>query len=188
MLCSHEAPTETVISALRHGKRAGARTVLNPAPFRGLSLEVLMRADIVTPNESELRESLLLNDSETPLTTAGGAVELTRRLCMESRPDSRSAVAVTMGERGVAVVVVGNAGLDVTQVAAPRVRAIDTIGAGDAFNGVLAAHLALGESVLAACRHAAAAGAMVATMLGARPSFGPGMPAMNSPSSTSKSV
>ena len=54
---------------------------------------------------------------------------------------------------------------------APRVRAVDTVGAGDCFNGALASALSAGLAVEAAIRFAAGAAARSVTRPGAQPSF-----------------
>jgi ribokinase len=71
---------------------------------------------------------------------------------------------VTLGEQGALVVDAAGAG----HVAAPAVRAVDTTGAGDTFNGVLAAELARGSELRAAVAAAVAAASESVTRRGAR--------------------
>ena len=53
LLCQLETPIETVERALSLAKRAGAATILDPAPARTLPRTLLRSVDILTPNESE---------------------------------------------------------------------------------------------------------------------------------------
>jgi ribokinase len=82
----------------------------------------------------------------------------------------RSAVSlvVTLGERGALVVPRGE---DETWVAAPRVDAVDTTGAGDAFVGAFAVGLASGRSAVAAVRLGCAAAADSVTRRGTQASY-----------------
>ena len=78
-----------------------------------------------------------------------------------------SAVVVTLGERG-ALLWTPTA---VTAVPSHVVSVVDTVGAGDAFCGMLAARLAAGAALPDAVRHATAAGALATTRAGAGPSM-----------------
>ena len=77
------------------------------------------------------------------------------------------AVVVTLGAMGAALV----AGDTEEIIESYRIKALDTVGAGDAFNGALAASLAGGRELRDAARTALAAGALACTKEGARPSM-----------------
>jgi len=112
---------------------------------------------VVTPNETEL------GDIVTQLgETASGAVETdaSKVVSRSGRP-----VVVTRGADGVVVV---DPQLGATRVAAPQVSVRDTTGAGDTFNGVLAARLAAGDSLTEAVPFAVTAAALSVTEVGAR--------------------
>jgi ribokinase len=152
VLVSAEIPDAAIESAVRAGAARGAVTVLDPAPARPSLLDAARIGAILTPNESEALE----------LTACAEVEEAALRLAGLS---GRAAV-VTLGAAGC-LVVDGGA---VTHVpAAPASAIVDTVGAGDAFAGGLAAALAggaaLDEAVGAALRAASASLAYA----GARP-------------------
>ena len=74
---------------------------------------------------------------------------------------------MTLGEQGALL----SNGISVTHFPAFPVEAVDTTGAGDAFNGALAVDLASGTSAEEAVPFANAAGALAATRRGAQESF-----------------
>jgi ribokinase len=76
-------------------------------------------------------------------------------------------VVVTLGAEGALVA----AGGVIEAVPAPRVTAVDTTGAGDAFVGALAARLASGDTLMAAAAFAARVGAYAVRSAGAQPSY-----------------
>ena len=112
--------------------------------------------DVVVPNESELA-LLTGTDGSDPASAAGLLAGIT----------GAGAVVVTLGERGALVWTPAA----VTTVGPHAVAVVDTVGAGDAFCGMLAARLAGGASLLDAVRHANAAGALATTRAGAGPSM-----------------
>lgn len=179
LLVCHEIPTATVRAALRYGRAAGATTVFNPAPAAGLDRSTLGLADVVTPNRAELATLLATLDGGTGSPSGGtpasgeasdpeaGAGRLLDAVA--DGPDVRRAVIVTLGAEGALLVARGETGARTSRrFAAQRVTSIDTTGAGDAFNGALAAALAEGRSLEEACRRAIVAGALATTRPGAR--------------------
>jgi ribokinase len=137
-LVQHEVPEDAVAAAIAS---AGGTVVLNPAPARPIVAPV----DVLVPNRGEL---------EALVGRAGDPVELARGL------EAARAVVVTLGSEG-AVVVEGDL---VERTPAPKVDAVDTTGAGDAFCGALAQALDAGADLVEAARWAVrAAAASVAT-------------------------
>ncbi len=172
LLVCHELPTATVGAALRAGRTGGARTVLNPAPADGLDRTVLAFADVISPNQGELL-TLAATDARRSgrLSSAGSAaaadVARAAASLLETSavgPGVREAVAVTLGPAG-ALLVTPDATVDVPSF---QVEAVDSTGAGDAFNGALAAGLAEGREIHEAVRRAVVAGALATTKAGAR--------------------
>jgi ribokinase len=157
LLASLEIPVPTVCRGLERARAAGMRTILNPAPADRMILEgsMLGLVDVLTPNQEEARALTGLNT-----TTSEGALAAARQL----RERGAKAVIVTLGRDGCLVV---SDGL-VTQIAAFGVDVVDTVGAGDAFNGALAAALAEGRGLVEAATIACAAGALAVTRPGAQ--------------------
>ena len=158
-----EMPLPTVEAALRLAKREGVTTILDPAPCRRLAKRILQLVDILTPNETELAEM------------TGLPVKTKRDIERAGEALSQSGVGevlATCGGRGVCRL----AKRGQQWFPAPRVRAVDTVGAGDCFNGALASALSAGLAVEAAIRFAVKAAAHSVTRPGAQPSFPQLMP------------
>jgi ribokinase len=142
VLAPLESPLAAVRAAMRLGRAAGARTILNPAPMHaGLDAATLADIDLLTPNETEMAELLArfgAGHVEAKTLRDLADAELAA-LC--ARLPVR-AVLITLGDAGAFLAPGGLRGdgpATVTRAPAALVRAIDTTGAGDAFNGALAA-------------------------------------------------
>ncbi len=138
VLASLEVPERAVRAAATWSRAHDARFVMNPAPSTEGAGELARMADVVTPNETEL---------------AG----------LGTLPSS-IAVVETRGAAGVRIHLDG-ATADIQGVG---VEAVDTTGAGDCFNGVLAAGLLEDLPIDEAVRRAVAAAAASVTVAGAR--------------------
>ena len=154
VLCQLEVPMETVVAVLAHGRARGLVTILDPAPARTLSAELLGLVDWLTPNETEAE--LLL----------GGPVDDPRAAALRLREMGARGVIVKLGAAGCWV---SGAGVDAA-VPGFAVAAADTTAAGDTFNGALAVALAEGRPILEAARFANAAAAISVTRAGAQSS------------------
>jgi ribokinase len=152
-----EVPLQSVKVGLVRAHRAGMTTILNPAPADRALLEagILDKVDVLTPNQEEARVLAGL-PAETPAEAAAAA-----RALMKSGPRN---VIVTLGDRGCLVVTAKDERL----IPPCRVDVVDTVGAGDAFNGALAVALAEGRSLEQAAAWACAAGALAVTRPGAQ--------------------
>jgi ribokinase len=151
VLAGLEIPLDAVAAAAAAGRAAGAAVVINPAPGQPLPPEVLAGA-ILTPNEGEIR------------LVAPGAPDEAGAIAAVLHAGAR-AVVVTRGGRGATL---HEPGRPVVTIPAPVVTVVDTVGAGDAFNGALAAALADETPLQASVRTAVAAGAAACTGSGAR--------------------
>lgn len=160
LLTQSEIPPAATLAALAAGRAVGATTIWNPAPAptEGHVSAALEVADIIVPNEHEA-EAL----TGIATTDADGVVAAAQDLV---RRGARHAI-VTCGGRG-AVLVSAEA---VRWIEPFAVDAIDSVAAGDAFCGALAAGLAAGIDVHEAVRWASAAGALATTVAGAVPSL-----------------
>ncbi|WP_163568022.1 PfkB family carbohydrate kinase [Fodinicola feengrottensis] len=144
-----ELAVETAIEALRIASAAGTTTILNPAPMRPtLPPDLVAYADILVPNaiEAEQLTGRTCDGDAAAEVAVALAAKFARRGCV-----------LTLGERGSIVVDGG----EPVWLPAHRVDTIDTVGAGDAFCGALAARLAAGDSLVDAARYANAAGGVV---------------------------
>lgn len=153
-----EVPVSTAEYALKLAKPLGLVTVLNPAPSFSLSPEIFSFIDIITPNELEAGE--LTKTNVTSLEEAQNAASvLHTRGC--------KTVIITLGSQGV---LYSNAS-SVKHYPAFDVEALDSVAAGDAFNGALVAALANKIAFPQAIRFASAAGALSTTKRGAQESL-----------------
>jgi ribokinase len=139
VLASLEVSADAVLAAARYCEAEGATFVLNPAPPSLRTRELLPFATCVTPNESE-------------------------RAAMGRVPDG-VVVVETRGREGARIY---RDGVATQVIPAAAVEVVDTTGAGDCCNGVLAAGLLDGLSVEDAARRAVAAACLSVAEAGAR--------------------
>jgi ribokinase len=150
-----EVPVAAVARAV---ELAGPETVVlvNCAPYQPMPAGMLARVDVLVANE---------NEAAAMTGTCCEGVEGARqagRLLLSFGPGS---AVVTLGPLGAVVVAPGTD----EHVPAPKVHVVDTTGAGDAFVGALAAHLAAGRPLLAAVRVGTAVGSATTEQPGASP-------------------
>ncbi|MDR3634208.1 MAG: ribokinase [Isosphaeraceae bacterium] len=168
LLASLEVPLETVGRALSRAKRAGMTTILNPAPvdlrlgagdevagaIDGPARGLLQHVDVLTPNQNE---AAALGRCEASHASEFAAASLRQRFGVRH-------VIVTRGAAGCLLFTEGSS----FEFTAHAVQAIDTVGAGDAFNGALATALADRLPLTEAVAWASAAGALAVTRHGAQ--------------------
>lgn len=158
VLTQLEIPVDAATSALSEGRAAGAVTILNPAPVRSLPGSVFASIDILVPNETEAKVLAgYLPDSTVEPHTVG------QNLLARGVKD----LVMTLGETGALLMNASSEKL----FPAVDVRAVDTTGAGDAFNAGLAVALAHGDSIVEAVEFAIITGAMAVTRNGVVPSL-----------------
>jgi ribokinase len=156
VLVSTEIPGPAVLAALEVAAAAGIACVLNPAPPIPSVLDALKYRPILTPNSTEGIELAALLGSPAADPVESAAIVAAR---------SRAPVVLTLGGDGCAIVTDGQ---EVTRVPARPVLARDTTGAGDTFNGALAAGISSGLEIPDAVRIATVAASMSVRSLGAR--------------------
>jgi ribokinase len=150
-----EVPVPAVVRAAQVAG-PGPLIVLNYAPYCPTPDDLLRRVDVLVANESE--SAALTAEPFEDLESARRAA----RLILGRGP---RAVVITLGPLGALVVTPD----EESHVAAPEVQPVDTTGAGDAFVGALAAHLAAGEPLATAVRFGTEAGSATTEQRGASP-------------------
>ncbi len=136
----------------------GVKLLLNPAPAVALDEETLSMVDYLTPNETEL--SILTG---LPTDTDEEVITAAKKLLSLGTKN----VIATLGSRGA--LIANKEGVEI--VAGYKVQAVDTVAAGDSFNGALAVALIEGKSLQESVRFANAMGALTVQKKGAIPSL-----------------
>jgi ribokinase len=158
LLLQFEVPMDTVEKAAQMAHARGVRVMLDPAPAKALPLDLYRSIDFLTPNQGEAAALVGF-----PINSERDASKASQIL----RERGAGWVIIKMGENGVFVA--GSEG----QRAYPAipVKAVDTVAAGDAFNGAMAAALNDGLTVEQAVQWGLAGGAWAVTRPGAQESM-----------------
>ncbi len=153
LLMQLECPLEAVMEAVDLAQAYDLKVVLNPAPAQQLTETLLSNVAYLTPNQKELQMLTGEEDDDKAIKKLfdWGVKNL----------------IITLGPNGTRVV---TEEMD-KHLPAVEITAVDTTGAGDAFNGALAVALAEGKPLLQAVQYGMAAGALSATKRGAQPSL-----------------
>jgi ribokinase len=155
VLCQLELPLETVSHVLALCSEAGVPVMLDPAPAAPLPEAIWSQVTWFTPNETEA--ALYVGDE---LAEEDSAKRLLGR--------GLRGVVLKRGSKGAYVAVAGGKAAWVRPF---PVEAVDTVGAGDSFNGAFAVALLEGHDPFAAARFASAAAAISVTRRGAQASM-----------------
>lgn len=157
VLVQLESPSDSIIAALELARGHGVTSLLNPAPANSpTSIELLGLVDVLTPNETEFAAMVARHIGEKIEPDDVGSTDgvSLHALCRELL--ANGTVVVTLGSAGVFVSHAEEAlrgdGKSHYRLAAEPADAIDTTGAGDAFNGALAASIAV-DPILAFADH-----------------------------------
>jgi len=153
-----EVPLESIIPAAKKAKARGVKVLLDPAPARELPDELLSFCDFISPNETE--------------------AEILTGIEIKTIDDARKAAEILIA-RGVKTVIIkmsskGSYYFDGNnEIISPafKVDPVDTVAAGDAFNGGFAAAYAADKPLTEVLQWANAAGALSTTKPGAQPSM-----------------
>lgn len=156
LLLQLEIPIEVVDAAASIAASKGVAVIMDPSPARSLPDRLLGHCTWITPNEreAEILTGVVVTDDHSVARAARKLVEM-----------GASNVVITLGSRGCYCALPEEEFF----VPAPRVAAVDTVGAGDAFNGALAVGLAQNRPVNEILASACAAGATASALRGAQP-------------------
>ncbi|WP_164689968.1 ribokinase [Luxibacter massiliensis] len=144
--------------AMDIARKAGNMIMINPAPAQKVSDEFLSKIDIITPNETE---------TEILTGIHIDSIENGRRAAAVFHKAGIPYVVITMGDKGVFASCRGNDKF----IPAYDVEAVDTTGAGDAFNGALAAALSRDVKFMEAVIYANRAASIAVQRFGSGPSM-----------------
>jgi ribokinase len=155
LLVQLESPLDAIRAAIALAHCNGSLVILNPAPAHTLDGHLLSEIDIITPNavEAEMLTGIKIIDEESLRAAAQALLQF-----------GIGRVLITLGRKGV----FSATKVKTEWIRAFKVRAIDSTGAGDVFNGALAAFLAEEMPVEDAARMASAAAAIAVTRMGAQ--------------------
>ena len=154
-----EIPAETVAHTIDLAKAAGIRIILNPAPIRPMSKDLLGKVDVLVPNQHEAAELIGKPGHGGTIDPVIAAAKL--------RSFGAESVVITLGGKGAYV-----CGEGISEFIEPvKVTPVDTTAAGDAFMASLACALAEGNDLISAARFAARVAAISVTRMGAQPSL-----------------
>jgi len=149
---------EINFTALRYAidmaKRQHAYVILNPAPYTAFVLDLLGDVDLLTPNQSEASE--ICGFPVTDLQSAAEAIKIIRLR-------GANEVLITLGGDGV----IFSQGKNIIHIPPFKSVVNDTTGAGDAFNGALAAKISNGEDMIKAVIFASAFASLAIEKVGA---------------------
>ena len=143
---------------MREAKHRGLTVILDPAPTHSIPEDVFPLIDFITPNETETEGIVGIKPANQD--EAAKAAKILKEKGVKT-------VIIKMGAKGAYYDGPQGSGF----VKSFKVNPVDTVAAGDAFNGGLAVAISEGKSVEEAVRWGAAAGAIATTRKGALPAM-----------------
>lgn len=158
VLTQFETTVDAVIASKELANKYGKPFILNPAPVIDVPKDIFMGVDYVTPNESETELFTGINVDN---------IEDCKEAAKKFFEMGVKNVIITLGSRGVFFT---DGKTEITVPSIP-VKAVETTGAGDAFNGGFATAIAEGLPVDTALKFATCTAAISVTRLGSSPSM-----------------
>jgi ribokinase len=157
VLAQLEIPVETIVRLAEICEEEGVPLMLDPAPARELPKGLLRRCAWVTPNETEAMSYIREPQTKEP-----------RAVAEELLSQGMEGVVLKRGEKGTYIAL-----RDGSRYAVPAfaVNAVDSVAAGDTFNGAFAVGLLSGRDLIESARYASAAAAISVTRAGAQASM-----------------
>ena len=160
IICQMEVNEEETFNLFKRAKKNNCTTILNLAPYKKISTQILTFTDVLIVNETEFSElsgiELSLIDEDLN-TDAINSLNLLKSINL----------IVTLGKKGILIFSNGNK----TFIAGEKVKAIDTVGAGDCFVGALGYGILNGKDLLTASKLANKAASISVTKKGAAASM-----------------
>ncbi|WP_100010017.1 ribokinase [Lentibacillus sediminis] len=153
-----EMDIEMIEQAITLAYQSGVPIILNPAPAQKLSEELLQKITYLTPNETEAE--ILTGVKVASVKDAKKAAHVLHARGVEN-------VILTLGDRGTFL----STSQNTEHLSGYQVKALNTVAAGDAFNGALAFEIVRGKSIKESVLFANAVGALAVTKEGAIPSL-----------------
>lgn len=161
-----EIPMHTIQEIFKIASEGKAIKILNPAPLKAIPIEVLRNVDIIIPNEGELfRLHSLIGFNNLKEEGKRKIIHISKDLANLGV----EYIITTLGDKGC--IIFEKKTDKIFEVSAPKVDAVDTVGAGDCFIGVLASMLSKGETILNAVNYATTAASIAVTRKGAQESM-----------------
>jgi len=161
-----EIPTKTIQEIFKIASAGRATKILNPAPLKLIPKELFLHIDIIIPNEGELYNLHSMLNLEEIIETDN------QKIIQASKHISELGVNIiitTLGSKGS--IIYQREPEKIVKIPAYDVKAIDTVGAGDCFNGVLAGKFTQGEDIINSVKYATAAASIAVTRKGAQKSM-----------------
>ncbi|PMC35913.1 ribokinase [Bacillus sp. UMB0899] len=156
LLLQLEIPIESIVESVKIAKRHNIPVILNPAPAIKLEPALLEQIDYLIPNETESKQLVGKDFGDT------------EEIIDTLKEIGVSHTIVTLGEKGV---VFNDQTGKIIHIDAHKVKAIDTTGAGDAFNAAFGVSIAEGKTITESIHFAQTVAAYSVTKSGAQPSF-----------------
>ena len=155
LLLQMEIPSETIFHAIDVAYGCGVKVILNPAPMKEIDPSVFPELFLITPNETEAEKL-----TGVQINSLGDAETAAAALHAKGVKN----VIITLGSSGSLIYTDGESRM----VPARKVDAVDTVGAGDVYNGALVTALSEGRSLVEAAGFATAASSIAVTRPGAQ--------------------
>jgi ribokinase len=166
LIVQMEIPIETIQEIYKIASTGNVIKILNPAPLKPISSNNLKDIDIIVPNEGELYQlHSLLGFKKVKI----NGLEKIKQISKDITSTGVKIVITTLGAKGAAIYQSTEDSIILLQ--AYKVKAVDTVGAGDCFNGVLASKLNHGKDIIDAVRYAISAASIAVTRRGAQESM-----------------
>ncbi|MFX1405967.1 MAG: ribokinase [Promethearchaeota archaeon] len=166
LMVQMEIPLETIQEIYNIASIGNLIKILNPAPLKPLTSNNLKNIDIIVPNEGELYQlHSLLGFKKVHI----NGLNKIKQISKDITTTGVKTVITTLGARGAAIY--QSTEDSIILLPAYKVQAIDTVGAGDCFNGVLASKLNQGINIVDAVKYAISAASIAVTRKGAQESM-----------------